>query len=148
MTAPSASGLQLRREPPQCVPDLAADRGRQHLVLSSRYDSLGTRRRGRLGVARAPAEGVDEAARRDRPQPADRRAADRRAGERAGRPPHRQIRLLHDLGDDLLVRAAASQPDRHPRRRPPVQLLERGAVAFGDKADEPFLVRLRQRSLS
>lgn len=95
---------QLRREAPQ------SGRGR------------------RFRVAGPAPEGVDDAARLNRPQPADGGSPGRGPDERARRAPHRRIRLLNDPGDDLLVGAATPQTHRQPRCGAPIQLLERCTV--------------------
>ena len=64
----------------------------------------------------------------------------------ARRPPHRQIGLLQHVGDHIRVGAAAAQPHGQPRRRPPVQLVERQPVTGGDAADEFLLVDRVQTS--
>jgi hypothetical protein len=124
----------------QRQPDRAVEHPVERGVLGRGHARLGYQGGRYPGVPRPPTQRVHQAPGRDRPQPADRAAAGGGPGERGRRAPHREVGLLHHLGDEVVVVAAAAQPDGQPGRGPPVQLVERAAVTPGDPPDQLLLV--------
>lgn len=62
----------------------------------------------------------------------------------AGRPPHRQVRLLQYFRHHVLIGATPTQPHGQPRSGTPVQLVEGAPIASSDAAQQLTFVEAVQ----
>ena len=118
-------------QPPQRRRPCVAQHRLEHLVLRRGRARPAPHREQQLRLPVPSTQRVHQTSGRDRPHPAH-RASTTLAPANTARRATRQVRLLHHLGDQLVVSAPPAQPHRQPRRSAPVQLIERAAVSAGD----------------